>query len=703
MPLAHAPPWMLPEPGNWPSDPQMLAGRQPPAIQPAATIPPYADSRLAPLAAHHALARNQPHNTTVHKQYANLMQHAAPPPSDALSLEFVADQIRAWMQSNLLRVQDIMLLMDDDGSGCIDREEFGKAINEMGFDAPPKVMDALFKSFDQDKSKAINYQELHQLLVRSVQAHPHLEPLPNQQHRLKAKRLQKKDANLLQGIDWSAGQSAATTQIRERMKTQWMRVIDVFRQMDDDESGLIDRSEFRKAIKEMGCDAPDADIDALFRSFDFDNSKAIDYRELHSLLAHGFASKPNSAAEPQKQRRPMHGRRAESNAVMELSSLASTATLSPSLSPSVPLSPPPPLPPFFGLPGTLPPPPFPFPPPPFYALQPPLPYPPPPLPMAMPSNIYEAADPAAFNVAEWGAHPAAAPPPPQRRTRLSREPAPPKVSAMLPRMRPRTLSTESVGSTSSMATDIRGEQRRQEKHGEEFESSKAMEHEARVRLVRAQRELRRSASMNAVQELRQRNRATVEAVRADLDDRLGREVTRRIAKIEPASEAEVEELSGVFNQLIAVKDGLPVEPSWRWHSLFELMDHEGNGSVSYPEFTQMIRSELGYSGPEEKLQQLWKALDCNSSGFITEGEFGRFWRRGRATATRTRAEARAGRRRELKQLTKERHEIRDKSYMRDRAGDTAHAAALMDQRAAELEAVIENQTGTVPFDDYRDE
>ena len=54
---------------------------------------------------------------------------------------------------------------------------------------------------------------------------------------------------------------------------------------DDDESGLVDRFEFAKACREMGCVAPDAALDALFDSFDLNGNFTIEYSELHSILS----------------------------------------------------------------------------------------------------------------------------------------------------------------------------------------------------------------------------------------------------------------------------------------------------------------------------------------------------------------------------------------------------------------------------------
>lgn len=174
------------------------------------------------------------------------------------------------------------------GNGRVDRTEFRKALREMGCRAPSAALDAIFASFDTDRNKAIDYNEMHELLVRSYQLHPHLQPLQLSAKNtlsLRKVRLDRSEANLLQGLTISeADLGRACAQIRQRMRTRLLRVIDVFRQFDDDESGLIDLVEFEKACREMGFDGPRSAIEALFHSFDVNGDFTICYDEMHRLL-----------------------------------------------------------------------------------------------------------------------------------------------------------------------------------------------------------------------------------------------------------------------------------------------------------------------------------------------------------------------------------------------------------------------------------
>lgn len=72
--------------------------------------------------------------------------------------------------------------------------------------------------------------------------------------------------------------------LRATLVQNHVRVIDLFRQWDEDESGRIDRTEFRKGLLALGIKAPREELDALFGSFDLDRSGQLDFRELNAAL-----------------------------------------------------------------------------------------------------------------------------------------------------------------------------------------------------------------------------------------------------------------------------------------------------------------------------------------------------------------------------------------------------------------------------------
>ena len=59
-----------------------------------------------------------------------------------------------------------------------------------------------------------------------------------------------------------------------------MKLIDLFREWDDDGNGALDKKELRAAVAALGYDAPRSSIDALFDSIDEDKSGWIEFHEV---------------------------------------------------------------------------------------------------------------------------------------------------------------------------------------------------------------------------------------------------------------------------------------------------------------------------------------------------------------------------------------------------------------------------------------
>ena len=97
------------------------------------------------------------------------------------------------------------------------------------------------------------------------------------------------DANLLQGldIDESLGLEQVDEQIRDYLSKKAVRVIELFRQWDDDETGQIEKVEFCRGMKELGLTASKAQLDELFDSWDKDKTGFVTIDELQKLLRRG--------------------------------------------------------------------------------------------------------------------------------------------------------------------------------------------------------------------------------------------------------------------------------------------------------------------------------------------------------------------------------------------------------------------------------
>ena len=63
-----------------------------------------------------------------------------------------------------------------------------------------------------------------------------------------------------------------------------LRIIDLFREWDQDGDGIVTKQEFRNAMPNIGLDVPPETIDALFDSLDPDLSGQLDYKEMSKAL-----------------------------------------------------------------------------------------------------------------------------------------------------------------------------------------------------------------------------------------------------------------------------------------------------------------------------------------------------------------------------------------------------------------------------------
>ena len=91
-------------------------------------------------------------------------------------------------------------------------------------------------------------------------------------------------------MDESSDKSVAQ-QLRDILSKNAVRVVDLFREWDEDGNGSVSKKEFRKAMPLLGFDAPRAVVDEVFDSFDPDGGGAISIDELNKALRRGGEGK----------------------------------------------------------------------------------------------------------------------------------------------------------------------------------------------------------------------------------------------------------------------------------------------------------------------------------------------------------------------------------------------------------------------------
>ena len=72
--------------------------------------------------------------------------------------------------------------------------------------------------------------------------------------------------------------------LRDALSRSVTRVLDLLQAWDDDGSGDISKKEFRQAIKALGFEARQKEVDAVFDEMDNDGSGKLDYREMNQKI-----------------------------------------------------------------------------------------------------------------------------------------------------------------------------------------------------------------------------------------------------------------------------------------------------------------------------------------------------------------------------------------------------------------------------------
>ena len=213
--------------------------------------------------------------------------------------EYIRWSLRDALSRSAARVIDLFRLWDEDGSGLIERKEFRRCIHALGFDFlfNDDEVDLVFDDFDIDGSGALDYKELNKVLRQgqaieldgvlqdgavefNVEA-KNKHALRRGRRSRPANRALPETVRLRPGSD----EQAVIEQLRDVLQANLVRIIDLFREWDEDGNGRIDAKEFRRAIAAMGYDAPREDAERMFRTaFDVDGSGTIEYGELKSLL-----------------------------------------------------------------------------------------------------------------------------------------------------------------------------------------------------------------------------------------------------------------------------------------------------------------------------------------------------------------------------------------------------------------------------------
>ena len=218
------------------------------------------------------------------------------------SPESLPDFIRRALVEKQIELIELMRSLDTDGSGHITAFEFIHVVSNAGLTVPPREVGNVFRALDTDASGSLSYEELSRLLGRSLIVAPSI-PAGRASNAVPLRKVDsvvKSEANIFGGFKVIVGEGAepVPNQIRTALNERHARVVDLFKQMDDDGSGHVSCAEFIKAMEEFGLQAPYETMSAVFASFDIDGSGSIEYKELEQLLIKSFVKAPTLAPMP---------------------------------------------------------------------------------------------------------------------------------------------------------------------------------------------------------------------------------------------------------------------------------------------------------------------------------------------------------------------------------------------------------------------
>jgi len=162
-------------------------------------------------------------------------------------------------------LHDFFAAVDNNGDGLLDIHEFEGVLKSLGVALPNEhALKGLFDMLDQDGSGSITMKEL-QLSLRWVRS-------CEQCQKLRA------EAYTFDGI------LSIQQQIRRALAANAVRVMDLFREWDENNDGFLSADEFQKAMPLLGIHAAKAEIDELFHSMDGDNDGIVTFKEFNRTL-----------------------------------------------------------------------------------------------------------------------------------------------------------------------------------------------------------------------------------------------------------------------------------------------------------------------------------------------------------------------------------------------------------------------------------
>ena len=196
--------------------------------------------------------------------------------------EYLKASLRDALSLSVTRVLDLLAAWDTDRSGDVSRREFRRAIRGLGFDcAGQREVDAIFDEMDVDGSGKLDYREM----LRKIREFAGI--TAKGRHALRRGVMSgRRGAAFSSSVKLDPSSDVPICeQLRDTLAANAVRVIDLFRDWDEDGDGNISFDEFCKVMPLLVQPPPSKfHLRELFATFDADGSGCIDMHELEATL-----------------------------------------------------------------------------------------------------------------------------------------------------------------------------------------------------------------------------------------------------------------------------------------------------------------------------------------------------------------------------------------------------------------------------------
>ena len=146
-------------------------------------------------------------------------------------------------------IKEKFLLFDEDGSGSISKEELGAAMRYMGLNPTEAEVQTMLDSLDEDGTCQLEFPEFLKLMSQIKNHDP---------------------------LSFDLSGQLTTKQIAE--------IQEKFLQFDDDQDGVIDKSELGAILRYMGQTPTDLELEDILSKLDEDGTNVLEFPEFLKLM-----------------------------------------------------------------------------------------------------------------------------------------------------------------------------------------------------------------------------------------------------------------------------------------------------------------------------------------------------------------------------------------------------------------------------------